>query len=157
LNGKLVYFAVFQELHWFFTIKKNVESFVCLQPVNSAHLQGFICRRIFVPELLRGNGIAQNLFVIALQFVKVAIYSDEHQTELASKVWKSLSQRYTVSVVDTATGKLSPYSQSAYTDNPSADKLLIIGPHPPSLIEAHGEFYFIFWNHYTFLTKETNE
>lgn len=144
LRGKLVYATVFQDLHWFFTIENNIESYICLQQVNDGHLRGFICRRIFVPVDLRGNGIGPNLFVIALKHVKAAIYSDEHQTILAQKIWLTLSKKYPVSVVNTETGELEPYSDSVYTDNPttSADKLLLIRQHFPSLIETHGAFLF---------------
>jgi hypothetical protein len=147
LNSKRVFRIFYDGVECFFTLENNnIESYICLQPVNFHHLNGHIIKRIFVPNNLRNKGIASNLLVIAKKLLMTPIFSDELHTPLAKALWDSISKKLPVKVINTQTGEIFGrekisneviYTQSVKN---SADYLLMLETHSTTIVESAGKF-----------------
>lgn len=112
-GGLSVYRCQFaeDEIAFFCGDARGPISIYILLPTTICSIGGYLGRRSWTRIDKRQQGIGSDLFVFIHGFLKKPIFTDDAQTPSSQGLWKSLSKRYAIKVINTSTGQIQPRSE----------------------------------------------
>jgi hypothetical protein len=131
-----------------FFIKKegNMIGQLALQKIELCKILGYLCKRSYIIPLEAKKGYGSDFYVFIRNYLKspmFALFSDESQSPAGINLWKSLSKRFDVKVLNTQTGEIKSRKDISddiiYTDeaDKSGDFILMIESKKTSIIPEH--------------------
>jgi hypothetical protein len=89
--------------------EENIIGQLALEKTEICKISGYICRRSYIIPSEEKKGYGSDFYVFIRKYLKspmFAMFSDESQTPDGINLWKSLSKRFDVKVLNIQTGEI---------------------------------------------------